>query len=380
EKYETILSPILLKAEIPLTEEAEAFIEGIRDTCSKIISGEDDRLLVVVGPCSIHDPKQALEYAHKLKASVAMFPDLVILMRAYFEKPRTTVGWKGLINDPDLNGTCDINKGLYTARKLLRDLTEVGLPLAVELLDTISPQYLSDFISWGAIGARTTESQLHRELASGSKHPVGFKNGTDGGIGVAVDAMKSASSAHSFIGVSDQGSASIVKTKGNKDVHVVLRGGKSGPNYSNSFVTEAGKTLLKQRSSEHPAIMIDCSHGNSQKDHRNQPKVVEDICSQLRDGNAAIIGVMIESNVNEGRQDIPKEGPEGLKHGISITDACIDLQTTIKTLKSLQSSVVERRSTRKQDEVNASGGLLDSQELSKNLPKYSIPSVNLIKN
>lgn len=365
ESYESILSPVLLRTEIPLNQESEDFIQEARKVCSEIISGNDDRLIVVVGPCSIHDTQQALEYAHKLKSSLHLFPDLVVLMRAYFEKPRTTVGWKGLINDPNLDGTCMINKGLYMARKLLHDLTELGLPLAVELLDTISPQYLSDFITWGAIGARTTESQLHRELASGSKHPVGFKNGTDGGVGVAVDAMKAASSAHSFIGVNEEGSASIVKTEGNKNVHVILRGGKHGPNFAKSFVAETSKVLLKQRSGSHPAIMIDCSHGNSQKDHRNQPKVVEDICAQLRDGNSTISGVMIESNINEGRQDIPSEGPAGLKHGVSVTDACIDFQTTVRTLKSLQSAVVERRKIRKQDENNGMEALLKSHNSQK---------------
>ncbi|CAH7669302.1 hypothetical protein BY996DRAFT_6433559 [Phakopsora pachyrhizi] len=349
ESYENILSAILLKTEIPVSEESQQFIAEARETCANIISGSDERLIVVVGPCSIHDPEQALDYAQKLKASLSMFPDLFILMRAYFEKPRTTVGWKGLINDPDLDGTCKINKGLYTARKLLHDLTELGLPLGAELLDTISPQYLSDFFSWGAIGARTTESQLHREMASGSKHPVGFKNGTDGGISVAIDAMRAASSPHSFIGINPSGQASIVKTKGNKSVHVILRGGKMGPNFSQGFVAETSQTLLKQRPGQHPSIMIDCSHGNSQKDHRNQPRVVDDICSQLRNGNAAINGVMIESNINEGRQDVPADGPLDLKYGVSITDACIDFQTTLRSLRSLQLAVAERRKIRNQN-------------------------------
>ncbi|OAV93816.1 3-deoxy-7-phosphoheptulonate synthase [Puccinia triticina 1-1 BBBD Race 1] len=332
-----------MSQEIPLSLKAEKTVQAARDACAKIISGKDDRLIVVVGPCSIHDPEQALEYARKLKASLSLFPDLVILMRSYFEKPRTSVGWKGLVNDPDLNGTFQIKKGLFTARKLLRDLTELGLPLAVELLDTFSPQYLSDFISWGAIGARTTESQPHREMASGRPHPVGFKNGTDGSIGVAIDAMKSASSPHSFVGMNHEGLASIIRTKGNQTVHVILRGGTRGPNYSESHVTEAIKSISKQLPLAHPSIMIDCSHGNSEKNHRNQLKVAQSICDQLKAGNPFIGGVMLESNINEGRQDLPSKGPAALKHGVSITDACIDFESTLTVLKNLQNAVVYRR-------------------------------------
>ncbi|KAG5638619.1 3-deoxy-7-phosphoheptulonate synthase, partial [Asterophora parasitica] len=228
-------------------------------------------------------------------------------------KPRTTVGWKGLINDPEIDGSFQINKGLRIARKLLCELTDMGIPVGSELLDTISPQYIADLMSWGAIGARTTESQLHRELISGTSFPIGFKNGTDGSVSVAIDAMGSASNPHAFMGVTEQGLASIVKTRGNKDVHVILRGGTKGPNYASEFVKDATKTIEKKR--EWASIMIDCSHGNSSKNHNNQPKVVDDICTQLAAGERNITGVMIESHINEGRQDVPAEGPAALKHG-----------------------------------------------------------------
>jgi len=264
-------------------------------------------------------------------------------MRAYFEKPRTTVGWKGLINDPDLDGSFQINKGLRVARQLLCELTELGVPVGSELLDTISPQYIADLMSWGAIGARTTESQLHRELASGVSFPIGFKNGTDGSVSVAIDAMRSASNPHAFMGVTEHGFASIVKTRGNQDVHVILRGGTKGPNYASEYVTAAVNTIGKHRPNRHPSIMIDCSHGNSQKNHNNQPKVVDDICSQLVAGDKNITGVMIESNINAGRQDVPSEGPNGLKHGVSITDACVDWETTVSMLDKLDAAVAQRR-------------------------------------
>ncbi|KNE94297.1 3-deoxy-7-phosphoheptulonate synthase [Puccinia striiformis f. sp. tritici PST-78] len=338
-----LLSPAAMANQIPLSSRAEKTVRAAREACANVISGIDDRLIVVVGPCSIHDPEQALVYARKLKACLGLFPDLVILMRSYFEKPRTTVGWKGLINDPELNGTFQIQNGLFTARKLLKDLTDLGLPLAIELLDTFSPQYLSDFISWGAIGARTTESQPHREIASKNLHSVGFKNGTDGSISVAIDAMKSASSPHSFIGMNRDGVASIVRTEGNPSVHVVLRGGAKGPNYSEAHVAQSIKSIYKQLPDKHPSIMIDCSHGNSEKDHRNQPKVVHSICEQLKAGNPFISGVMIESNINEGRQDLPSKGPVGLKYGVSITDACINFETTLTVLEKLQEAVVQRR-------------------------------------
>ncbi|POW21098.1 hypothetical protein PSHT_02796, partial [Puccinia striiformis] len=325
-----LLSPAAMANQIPLSSRAEKTVRAAREACANVISGIDDRLIVVVGPCSIH---ASFGVCQKMKACLGLFPDLVILMRSYFEKPRTTVGWKGLINDPELNGTFQIQNGLSTARKLLKDLTDLDLPLAIELLDTFSPQYLSDFISWGAIGARTTESQPHREIASKNLHSVG----------VAIDAMKSASSPHSFIGMNRDGVASIVRTEGNPSVHVVLRGGAKGPNYSEAHVAESIKSIYKQLPDKHPSIMIDCSHGNSEKDHRNQPKVVHSICEQLKAGNPFISGVMIESNINEGRQDLPSKGPVGLKYGVSITDACINFETTLTVLEKLQEAVVQRR-------------------------------------
>ncbi|QRW26355.1 3-deoxy-7-phosphoheptulonate synthase [Rhizoctonia solani] len=300
-------------------------IARARFAASRIIAGQDDRLLVIVGPCSIHDPQQALEYADRLKAKIPEWDGLLIIMRAYFEKPRTTVGWKGLINDPEIDGSFQINKGIRIARQLLCDLTNRGVPVGSELLDTISPQYLADLISWGAIGARTTESQLHRELTSGVSFPVGFKNGTDGSVGVA------------------QGLAAIVKTRGNQDVHVILRGGTKGPNYSAEYVQPAADAIRKARPANHPSIMVDCSHGNSSKNHNNQPKVCADICSQLVAGETSITGVMIESNINAGRQDVPAEGPSGLKYGVSITDACIDWETTVETLNALNEAAKQRR-------------------------------------
>ncbi|EGG05338.1 uncharacterized protein MELLADRAFT_88008 [Melampsora larici-populina 98AG31] len=359
--YDPLISPLLLRSEIPTSQTSKKIVGKARKACADVISGKDHRLIVVVGPCSIHDTDQALQYARLLLPEIKNFPDLVIIMRSYFEKPRTTVGWKGLINDPDLDGSCKINKGMRKARELLNTLTDMGIPVGVELLDTIrtdshkklldslcssnSPQFLSDLISWGAIGARTTESQLHRELASGTSHPIGFKNGTQGDLQVAIDAIRAAVCPHAFLGVNDQGLASIVKTIGNPDVHVILRGGKV-PNYEAQFVKEARDQLLKARPAFHPAIMIDCSHGNSQKDHRNQSKVVNKICEQLIDGDQSIVGVMIESHINEGRQDVPIEGPSALKPGVSITDACVNFKTTIEMLNQLQVAVVKRKEVR----------------------------------
>ncbi|KAB5593747.1 3-deoxy-7-phosphoheptulonate synthase [Ceratobasidium theobromae] len=341
--YDPLVQPALLKHEIPASKKSQDTIARARFAAARIIAGQDDRLLVIVGPCSIHDPSQALEYAELLKAKIPEWDGLLVIMRAYFEKPRTTVGWKGLINDPDIDGSFKINKGIRIARNLLCELTERGVPVGSELLDTISPQYISDLISWGAIGARTTESQLHRELASGVSFPIGFKNGTDGSTTVAVDAMRSASSPHAFMGVTSQGLAAIVKTRGNQDVHVILRGGTKGPNYSAEFVKPAAEAIRKARPARHPSIMVDCSHGNSSKNHNNQPKVCADICSQLVAGDMSITGVMIESNINAGRQDIPAEGPAGLKHGVSITDACIDWETTVDTLNALNAAAKQRR-------------------------------------
>lgn len=307
-----------------------------------IVNGEDDRLLVICGPCSIHDPATAIEYAHRLKAlSDKLSPDLCIIMRAYLEKPRTTVGWKGLINDPDIDETFKINKGLRVSRQMFCDLTSLGMPIASEMLDTISPQFLADLISLGAIGARTTESQLHRELASGLSFPIGFKNGTDGSLGVCIDAVGAAASKHHFMGVTKQGLAAITRTSGNKDCFIILRGGTKGTNYDAESIKEAKEVLIKKK--EKMAIMIDCSHGNSNKDHRNQPKVAKVIGEQLAAGEKAIIGVMIESNIHEGNQKVPAEGLAGLKQGVSITDACIDWEATEETLEGLAAAIRDRR-------------------------------------
>ncbi|KAI0087602.1 hypothetical protein BDY19DRAFT_892915 [Irpex rosettiformis] len=341
--YDPLVQPALLRHEIQSSPESQAAIASARFTAANILAGKDDRVIVIVGPCSIHSPAQALEYANLLKTKMPSWPNLHIVMRVYFEKPRTTVGWKGLINDPDIDGSFKINKGLRLARQLLCDITHLGVPAGSELLDTISPQFISDLISWGAIGARTTESQLHRELASGVSFPIGFKNGTDGSVTVAVDAMRSSSNPHAFMGVTEQGLAAIVKTRGNQDVHVILRGGTSGPNFAGEHVQAAAKSIAKARPQHHPSIMIDCSHGNSQKNHNNQPKVVDSICEQLRAGDRNITGVMIESHIHEGRQDVPPEGPQGLKYGVSITDACVDWDSTVGMLDRLNEAVGQRR-------------------------------------
>ena len=300
---------------------------------------------MIVGPCSIHDPETALEYANRLKAlSEKLSSDLCIIMRAYLEKPRTTVGWKGLINDPDIDETYNINKGLRVSRKLYADLTGMGMPIASEMLDTISPQFLADLISLGAIGARTTESQLHRELASGLSFPIGYKNGTDGNLGIAIDAIGSASHPHRFMGVTKQGLAAITKTSGNEHGFVILRGGSRGTNYDRDSIHAARDALRAKKQRE--ILMIDCSHSNSQKNHRNQPIVAKEIADQLREGQDAIIGVMIESNINEGNQKVPPEGPSGLTKGVSITDACIDWETTVDTLENLADAVRARRAAK----------------------------------
>ncbi|KAK3903979.1 phospho-2-dehydro-3-deoxyheptonate aldolase, tyrosine-inhibited [Staphylotrichum tortipilum] len=337
-----LIPPALLISEVPMPDEAlQTVVKGRRDAAD-VIMGRNNRLLVIVGPCSIHDPATAIEYANRLKAlSDKLSEDLVVVMRAYLEKPRTTVGWKGLINDPDIDETFKINKGLRVSRQLFRDLTSTGMPIASEMLDTISPQFLADFISVGAIGARTTESQLHRELASGLSFPVGFKNGTDGNLGVAIDAIGSAAAKHHFMGVTKQGLAAITRTKGNEHGFVILRGGTKGPNYDKANIQAAKETLIKK--GQKMAIMVDCSHGNSNKDHRNQPKVAKVVADQLREGETAIVGVMIESNINEGNQKVPAEGPSALKKGVSITDACINWESTVEVLEDLAAAVRERR-------------------------------------
>jgi 3-deoxy-7-phosphoheptulonate synthase len=296
----------------------------------------------MVGPCSIHDPATALEYAGRLKKlAEELSSDLCIIMRAYLEKPRTTVGWKGLINDPDIDESYKINKGLRISRQLYADLTGLGMPIASEMLDTISPQYLADLISLGAVGARTTESQLHRELASGLSFPMGFKNGTDGSLSVAIDAVGAAAAKHYFMGVTKQGLAAITKTNGNEDGFVILRGGSSGTNFDSQSVKVAKEALAKK--SQKAVMMIDCSHGNSKKDHRNQPLVAKTIGDQLRQGEEGIVAVMIESNIHEGSQKVPSDGPAALKMGISITDACIGWETTVEVLTQLAEAVRARR-------------------------------------
>ncbi|KAJ2303332.1 3-deoxy-7-phosphoheptulonate synthase [Coemansia sp. RSA 2706] len=344
--YDPLVPPNILQMDHPLSEQSEDVIARGRKHASDILQRKDDRLIVVVGPCSIHDPKAAVEYCKQLKQLAdELAEDLCIVMRVYFEKPRTTVGWKGLINDPELNDTFQINKGMHVARDLLCQITDMGMPAGCELLDTISPQFLGDLFSWGAIGARTTESQVHRELASGVSFPVGFKNGTDGNATIAVDAIRSASHPHHFLGVTKSGLAAITKTTGNKLCHIILRGGNSGPNYEAEWVANISEQIKKAKVVDN--IMIDCSHGNSRKDHRNQPKVCSDVAKQVAAGNRSIIGVMIESNINEGRQDIPSESEGGvaaLKYGQSITDACVSWEQTVPMLKELAQAVRDRRS------------------------------------
>lgn len=340
--YDPLIPPALLQSDIPASQTSIATVARGRRECKEILHRRDDRLLVMVGPCSIHDPSAAIEYAKGLKSlSEKLSKDLCIIMRAYLEKPRTTVGWKGLINDPDLDESFKINKGLRVSRQLYADLTHLGMPIASEMLDTTSPQYFSDLISLGAIGARTTESQLHRELASGLSFPIGFKNGTDGSLRVAIDAVGAAQAHHHFMGVTKQGLAAITRTTGNDDCFVILRGGTKGTNYDADSVKAAREELRKNKQAE--IMMIDCSHGNSNKDHNRQPIVAQAIGDQLREGEDAIVAVMIESNLHAGNQKIPREGPAGLKRGVSITDACIDWKTTVEVLEQLAEAVRARR-------------------------------------
>ena len=328
--YQVVITPTELKKELPLPESARELIAKSRQTVKDILDGKDDRLFAVVGPCSIHDTDLALTYGRRLKALADQVNETIfIIMRVYFEKPRTTVGWKGLINDPSLNGSFDIETGLRKARKLLIELSELGLPLATEALDPISPQYLQDTITWTAIGARTTESQTHREMSSGLSSPVGFKNGTDGSLDVAVNAMKSVVSGHSFLGINPQGQVAITKTKGNQYGHVVLRGGGGKPNYDSVSIALCEQALEKAKLPTN--IVVDCSHANSNKDHNVQPLVLDDIVHQIKDGNQSICGVMIESNINEGNQSIPDDLSQ-LEYGVSVTDACISWESTEKSL------------------------------------------------
>lgn len=334
-----LITPKELKEKLPLPVTLRSQIEKSRQEIADIIHKRDPRLLVVIGPCSIHDPLAAIEYAHKLKALAdELRNELYIVMRVYFEKPRTTVGWKGLINDPKIDGTFDVEHGLHISRQLLLELSELGLPLATEALDPITPQYMADLFSWSAIGARTTESQTHRELASGLSMAVGFKNGTDGSLATAINAMKAASMGHSFIGINQQGQVNLLHTAGNPNGHVILRGGKK-PNYAAEFVQQCEEELIK--AGLESAIMIDCSHGNSNKDYRRQPIVAEDAVQQIVNGNRSIVGLMLESNLNAGNQSAEQPVCD-MKYGVSITDACIDWQTTEQLLRKISDELKKK--------------------------------------
>ncbi|MCU4327805.1 3-deoxy-7-phosphoheptulonate synthase [Acinetobacter johnsonii] len=325
-----LVTPAELKTELPLTESAYQTVLHGRETIRNILDGKDKRIFMVIGPCSIHDPVAAHEYADRLKVLSDKIKDSIyVVMRVYFEKPRTTVGWKGLINDPDMNDSFNIEKGLRIGRKLLVELNEKGLPCATEALDPNSPQYYQDLISWSAIGARTTESQTHREMSSGLSSPVGFKNGTDGGLTVATNAMQSVKHGHHFLGLNNQGQVSVIRTSGNPYAHVVLRGGNGKPNYDAGSVAEAEAALAKAKVST--KIMIDTSHANSNKDPFLQPLVLKNITEQIIDGNKSIIGIMVESHLKGGRQEIP-ENLCDLEYGKSVTDGCIDWDTTEKVL------------------------------------------------
>ncbi|QIB52515.1 MULTISPECIES: 3-deoxy-7-phosphoheptulonate synthase [Pseudomonas] len=330
---EVLITPADLKAKIPLTEAAQKTVVESRQVIRDILDGKDHRLFIVIGPCSIHDVDAAKDYARRLKELAEEVGDtLYLVMRVYFEKPRTTVGWKGLINDPYLDDSFKIEDGLHIGRQLLRDLTEMGLPTATEALDPISPQYLQDLISWSAIGARTTESQTHREMSSGLSCAVGFKNGTDGGLAVAINALQSVSSPHRFLGINQAGECSIVTTKGNQYGHVVLRGGNGKPNYDSVSVALCEQEL--EKAGVPTNIMIDCSHANSNKDPGLQPLVMENVANQILEGNNSIIGLMVESHINWGNQSIPPDLAD-LKYGVSVTDACIDWDTTVKSIRNM---------------------------------------------
>ncbi len=337
-----LVPPAILIEELPLQSESARFVREKREEIAAIMLGDDDRLLVVVGPCSIHDPEAALEYARGLKAlAEPLGRELMVVMRVYFEKPRTVVGWKGLINDPYLDGSFQINAGLRMARKLLLEVLTHGLPTGTEFLDTIIPQFVADLVVWAAIGARTTESQVHRELASGLSMPVGFKNGTGGNIQMAVDAIRSARSSHWFPSVTKQGVTAIFNTSGNDTGHLILRGGaRTGPNYGAESIAEAVAALRKV--GLNPALMVDCSHANSGKDYRRQPDVAADLAEQIAGGNRCIQGVMLESFLKEGRQDLKAD--EQPAYGQSITDACMSLETTAGVLENLAAAVKVRRS------------------------------------
>ncbi len=337
ESQDVLMTPEQLKQSIPMSEVAQDTVASSRGVIQNILDGKDHRLFVVVGPCSIHDTGAAMEYAHRLTALAEELSDtLYIVMRIYFEKPRTTVGWKGLINDPDLNDSFRILEGLQKGRKLLLDVLELGMPTSTEALDPISPQYLQDLISWSAIGARTTESQTHREMASGLSSAVGFKNGTDGGLTVAVNALNSVADPHRFLGINSRGQVSVFTTRGNAYGHIVLRGGSSGPNYDSLHIKLCEDAL--EKAGLRANIMVDCSHANSNKQYELQPLVVEDVAKQIIGGNRSITSLMIESNLNAGNQSIPKDLSQ-LKYGVSVTDGCIDWETTVSCLRALRSEL-----------------------------------------
>lgn len=336
-----LISPALLLDELPVPPAVQTLVEQSRLAIADILHGRDDRLVVVTGPCSIHDHGQAMAYAQHLKAlQPKVEKELLLVMRVYFEKPRTTVGWKGYINDPRLDGSFRINEGLRKARELLLEIGALGLPTGNEFLDLLSPQYIADLIAWGAIGARTTESQSHRQLASGSSCPIGFKNGTDGGVQIAADAMVAARAPHAFMGMTKMGQAAIFETRGNPDCHVILRGGNKGPNYEAEHVDAACAVLKKAGLREQ--LMVDCSHANSSKQHARQIVVAEDVARRIAAGERRITGLMIESHLEEGRQDL-KPG-EPLRYGVSVTDACIGWAQTEPVLRELAEAVRQRRS------------------------------------
>jgi len=339
-----LIPPDLLMEELPVTPAAEATVAEARREIAEILAGRDKRLLVVVGPCSIHDPKAALEYADRLaRLKEEVSADLLLLMRVYFEKPRTTVGWKGLINDPHLDESYDINEGLAIARRLLIQIAEKGVAAGTEFLDTISPQFYADLIAWGAIGARTTECQLHRELASGLSMPVGFKNGTSGNFQIAIDAIQAARQPHRFLSVTKAGDTAIIATKGNETCHLILRGGSvTGTDYDHESIREVRQAL--EATALEPAIMVDCSHANSEKDYRNQPKVCASLCHQIAGGDSSIRAVMIESHLKEGAQKLGPD-PSKLEYGVSVTDSCVGWETTVAMVHELAKSVRMRRAT-----------------------------------
>ncbi|AFG38100.1 3-deoxy-7-phosphoheptulonate synthase [Spirochaeta africana] len=345
QQLKPLIPPAILMEDYPLSEAGSETVQNGRAAIESIVQGQDDRLLVVIGPCSIHDTAAALEYAARLAEARTQFADtLEIVMRVYFEKPRSRTGWKGLINDPLLDGSFQINRGLRVARELLVEISDMGLPIGCEFLDTISPQFIADTVSWGAIGARTTESQIHRELASGLSMPVGFKNGTDGNIDIAIDAIHAASIPHHFLSVTKQSVAAIVETKGNPGCHIILRGGKGGPNYHEESVEAAAAKLHLAKL---PAgMMIDCSHGNSSKKPERQPIVARDIADQLTRGSRHIFGVMIESHLQGGSQKLTD--PSQLQYGVSITDACLSFADSLPVLETLSEAVTSRRKVRGQ--------------------------------